>query len=106
MLDFETSTTPVEAPFRNGIAEKNNKILYEPMMKTMEDLKCAMPTALPWTISPKNVLQNVNGYSPIQLVFSMNVTLPSVLTDKPPALDSSCQSDLIQKIRAVIHSAR
>ena len=61
---------------------------------------------LPWAISAKNVLQNMNGYSPIQLVFSMNVTLPSVLTDKPPALDSSCQSDLIQKIRAAIQSAR
>ena len=45
MLDIETSTTPVEAPFSNGIAEKNNKILYEPMMKTMEDSKCAMYTA-------------------------------------------------------------
>ena len=61
---------------------------------------------LPWAISAKNFLQNMNGYSPIQLVFSMNVTLPSVLTDKPPALDSSCQSDLIQKIRAAIQSAR
>ena len=36
----------------------------------------------------------------------MNVTLPSVLTGKPPALDSPCQSDLIGKKLAAIYSAR
>ena len=29
----------------------------------------------------------------------------SILTDKPPAIDSSCQSDLIQKKLVAIHSA-
>ena len=87
-LDIETSTTPGEAPFSNGIVERNNKILYESMMITMEDSKCGMSTTLAWAVSAKNSLHNVNGYSPNQLVFGVNVTLPSVLTDKPPALDS------------------
>ena len=72
----------------------------------MEDAKCDMSTALAWAVSDKNALQNVNGYSPNQLVFGMNVTLPSVLTDKPPAFDVSSQSDLIQKKLAAMHIAR
>ena len=35
-LDIETSTTPGEALFSNGIAERNNKILYD---NSMEDSK-------------------------------------------------------------------
>ena len=37
------------------------KILYESMIKTMEDSKCDMSTALAWVVSAKNQLQNVNG---------------------------------------------
>ena len=76
------------------------------MMKTMEDSKCDMSTALAWAVSAKNALQNVNGYSTNQFVFGRNVFLPSVLTNKPPAINSYCQSDLIRKKLAAIRSAR
>jgi hypothetical protein len=75
------------------------------MMKTMEDAKVDMSTALAWAVSAKNALQNVNGYSPNQLVFGMNVNLPSVLTDRPPALESTT-SDIIRKKLAALHRAR
>lgn len=45
-LDTETSTTPGEVLFSHWIVERNNKILYESMMKTMEDSKCDMSTEL------------------------------------------------------------
>ena len=35
-----------------------------------------MSTAMLWAVSAKNALENVNDYSPNQLVFGMNVTLP------------------------------
>ena len=104
-LGIEPSSTAGEAPFSNGMVERNNKIIYESMMKTMEDSKCEMSTALAWSVSAKNALQNVNGYSPNQLVFGMNVNLPSILTDKPPALEAT-QSELIQKKLSALHAAR
>jgi hypothetical protein len=104
-LGRETSTTPGEAPFSNGVVERNNKIIYESMMKTMEDAKVDMSTALAWAVSAKNALQNVSGYSPNQLVFGMNVNLLSVLTDRPPALESAT-SDIIRKKLAALHSAQ
>ena len=45
-LGIETSTTPGEAPFSNGIVERNNKILYESMMKTKEESRYDLGTAL------------------------------------------------------------
>ena len=79
-LGTETSKTPGEAPYNNGIVERNHKVLFESMMKTINDCKCDLGTALVWVVCAKNCLQNVYGYSPNQLVFGSNVSLPSVIT--------------------------
>ena len=86
-LGIEISTTPGESPFSNGVVERNNKVLYEALMKTMEDAKCDLETALAWAVSAKHALQNHGRYSPNQLVFGTNVNLPSVITDLAPALE-------------------
>ena len=39
-LDIEAGKTPAESPFSNGELERNNKVLCEGLMKTMEDAKC------------------------------------------------------------------
>ena len=72
-LGIETSATPGESPFSNGVVERNKKVLYEALMKTMKDAKCDVETALAWAVSTKNALQNHGGYSPNQLVFGTNV---------------------------------
>ena len=105
-LGVEICTTPGEAPFSNGTVERNNKVLYESMMKTMDDCKCDMETALAWAVSAKNALQNQGGYSPNQLVFGTNVNLPSVITDLPPALESSVSSDVVRNKLNALHKAR
>ena len=50
---IETSTTPGESPFSNDKVERGNAMLYETMMKTMEDVNCNMETALMWAVSAK-----------------------------------------------------
>ena len=85
-LGIDTSTAPVESPFGNGVVEKNNKVLSEAFMKTMEDAKGDMEVALAWAVSAKNASQDHGGYSPNQLVFGTNVNLPPVITDFVPAL--------------------
>ena len=105
-LGIETSTTPAESPFANGVVERNNAVLYESMMKTMEDCKCDKDLALAWAVSAKNALQNQGGYSPNQLVFGMNVNLPSVVTDLPPALEPSTSSEVVRRNLKALHSAR
>ena len=98
---IETSTTPAEAPDANGVVERANKVLYESMMKTREDVGCDTETALAWAVSAKNCLQNVYGFSPNQLVLSQNITMPNVIDGKLP---TSC--DLVRENSNAMHSAR
>ena len=100
------STTPGESPFSNGIVERGNTMLYETMMKTKEDCKCSIETALAWAVCAKNCLQNVNGYSPNQLVLGRNVNLPSVAHDKLPALEHPTHSDMVRENLNTMHKAR
>ena len=104
-LNIETSTSPGESPFSNGVVERNNALLYETMMKTMDDAKCNMETALAWATSAKNSLQNSFGFSPNQLVFGKGVNFPSVEHSKPPAMESA-RSDLVRQNLNALHKAR
>ena len=90
----------------NGVVERNNKVLYEALMKTMEDAKCDLETALAWKVSAKHALQNHGRYSPNQLVFGTNVNLPSVITDLGPALKSFTSSDIVRLNLNALHDAR
>ena len=105
-LGIEISSTPSEAPFSNGIVERNNKVLYEATMKTKEDIGCSLETALAWAVAAKNGLQNHGGYSPNQLVLGFNVNIPSVLNDKLPALTTTTQSEMLREKLNVLHQAR
>ena len=75
-------------------------------IKTGEDGSCSVKNALVWAISAKNALHNNRGYSPNQLVFGRNPTLPSVLTDRPPALRTYTPSKLITEHLNALHLAR
>ena len=105
-FDVETSTTPGESPHNNGTVERNNAVLYEITMKTKDDAKCNLDTALAWAVCAKNSLQNCFGYSPNQLVFGCNTNLPSVITDLPPALNETTSSEIIRRNLEALHSAR
>ena len=105
-LGIETVTTAAESPFSNGICERHNAILFETMAKTMEDTKCEPELALAWAVSAKNALQNKSGFSPNQLAFEYNINLPTVLTDLPPALESTTSSDIVRRNLDAMHKAR
>ena len=77
--------------------ERHNAILYEAMLKTLEDTQCEPGLALAWAVSAKNALQNQGAYSPNQLVFGCNTNVPNVLTDLPPALESITPSEIVRK---------
>jgi hypothetical protein len=51
----------------NGIVMRRNRVLFETMMKMMDETKCKPSLTLAWACSAKNALSNQNGYSPNQL---------------------------------------
>ena len=105
-LNVITATTAAESPWSNGIVERHNAVLYESMMKTISDTKCDADIALAWAVSAKNSLQNHDGFSPNQLVFGRNISLPSVLHDELPALEQYNSSDIVRMNLNAMHKAR
>lgn len=103
---IEIRTTAAESPFSNGIVERHNAVIYESMMKTIDDCNCDPEIALSYAVSAKNALQNNNGFSPNQLVFGQNFNLPSVLKDELPALESETESVTVMKNLVALHAAR
>ena len=105
IFGIETSTTPGEAPWSNGIVERGNTMLFVTMMKTKEDVNCSLETALAWAVCAKNSLMIVSGYSFNQLVFGRNFSLPSVENQDLPALDVP-HSEIVRTNLNALHKAR
>ena len=90
-------TTAAESPWSNGMCEKHNGILGDMIEKTMNDGVSDLELAIHWCVAAKNSLISVYGFSPNQLVFGRNPSLPSVHTDLPPAQNRNTVSTIIRK---------
>lgn len=82
----------------------SNHTLTDILSKIKKDNGCSWAMALDWGLMAKNTMHNVHGYSPYQLVFGQNPNMPSVLTDKPPALENT-NTWMAQHI-TTLHAAR
>ena len=105
-LNSIVRTTAAFSPWSNGLNERHNGILGEMVKKTLEDVHCSMDIALGWSVSAKNSLANVNGFSANQLVFGYNPNMPSVLVNRPPALEGQSTSEVVARNLNAMHAAR
>ena len=69
-------------------------------------MKCPLEIALAWAVNAKRSLHNVYGYSPNQLVFGKNPNIPSVINDKPSALEGTTSSEVVAKNLNALYEAR
>ena len=100
-------TTAAEAPWMNGICEKNHALVDNILQQVMRDYpELGLNTALAWALSAKNSLSNVYGYSSYQLVFGKNPRLPNVINDPPPAWEILPQSKALVKNLKALHATR
>ena len=87
-LQVKHTATAAFTPNANGLNERNHCIVdtkLEKMLLTDPDLK--PETALMWAINAKNTLNNRSGFSPAQIVFGKNPSLPTIFTAGPPGLE-------------------
>ena len=96
-FNIRVCTTAAESPWSNGLVERHNGILGLMVPKVIENCNCSLETALAWSVSAKNSLANVHGYSSNQLVFGKNPNYPNALEDKLPALEASTCSEIVAK---------
>ena len=64
-----------------------------------------LQVALVWAVNAKESMQNHNGFSPIQLVLGTKPNLPSVSTNKLPAMENPGRSEAATKHLTALHAA-
>ena len=90
--------TAAESPWSNGVVERLNGVLGKLVLKIIDDVKCDSEIALAWALSARNSYYNNAGYTPNQLVFGFNPSLPNIYNSKPPGLKKLSSSEMIGKI--------
>ena len=99
-------TTAAEAPWSNGLCERHNAVLGDMLQKTYAEGKCNLNTALCWAIHAKNSLANVHGFSPYQLAIGYTPRLPSVLYNRPPALECSSSKIVLENLSSIAEARK
>jgi len=82
LYDIRICTSPAESPWSNGVVERHNAILGKMIESVREETGCNLETAICWSVSSKNSLNNVQGFSPNQLIFGQNPVFPGLLEDQ------------------------
>ena len=90
--------TAAESPWSNGTVERLNGVLGKLVLKILDDVKCDTDIALAWAVAARNAYYNNSGYSPNQLVFGFNPSMPNIYNSKPPGLKKVSTSEMIAKM--------
>ena len=106
-LGVLSTFTAAYSPNQNGLNERNHA-LCDRMMDKMrtEDPGLRAELALTWSVVAKNSLQNVSGFSPYQIVFGQQPSLPSVYSAGPPGMEEVVMTKAVADNINAMHLAR
>ena len=90
--------TAAESPWSNGVVERLNGVLGKLVLKILDDVNCDTDIALAWAVAARNTYYNNSGYTPNQLVFGFNPSMPNIYNSKPPGLKRLSSIEMIGKI--------
>ena len=101
--------TAAESPWSNGLCEKTVGILKESLRKMRDDEKVDLTVALRWVVSARNSLTNNGGFSPNQLVFGKNPSLPNLMGEEsssPASRERGLEASIVRDALDAMHKAR
>ncbi len=85
-LDIKIHTTGASSPWQNGLVEKNHALVDNILQQVLNDYQeLDLETALAWSCYAKNILTNVYGFSPYELVFGRKPNVIDILEAPPTA---------------------
>ena len=105
-FNLNLKTTAAESPWSNGLVERHNLVMGDMINKTRDDTGCDIEMATMWAVAAHNSLFNVHGFSPFQLVYGKNPSIPALQSAKPPALGEESSSEMVRKNLNALHAAR
>ena len=104
----ELVTTGAESAWSNGLVERHHALLARNVSKIIEDTGCRVETALAWAVNAKNILSNVGGFSPYQMVLGQNPEVPTLDSpyENPTVLEHESPSERVAEHISAMYSAR
>ena len=105
-MNIQICTTAAESPWSNGLLDRHNAVLGMTVSKVVKDVNCQLEVAVAWSVSAKNCLKNVDGFSLNELVFERNPNYPSNFYNQLPALEGKISSQIVAENLNAMHSAR
>ena len=107
--NIKVITTPAESPWSNGLCEKTVGLLKESLRKMRDDEEIDLDMALRWVVSARNCLVNNGGFSPNQLVFGKNPSLPNLVGEEsssPASREKGWEEKVVRDNLNAMHKAR
>ena len=101
--------TAAESPWSNGLCEKTVGILKESLRKMRDNEEVDLTIALKWVVSARNCLTNNGGFSPNQLVFGKNPSLPNLMGEEsssPASRERGLEESIVRDALNAMHRAR
>ena len=105
-LGIVIKTTAAESSWSNSLVERHHLIIADMLDKVLEETQCDLELAVTWCINAKNCLSNIHGFSPYQLFIGTNPKLPSMISNRAPALTAKPSSKVISNNLKAKHKAR
>ena len=106
-LDVKITATAGYSPNMNGCNERNHAVVDRMVEKIMfADPSIKPEVALSWALAAKNSLESYQGFSPSQIVFGSNPSLPAVYSAGPPGLEEESVSKAVANQINAMHLAR
>ena len=106
-LGVRSTFTAAYSPNQNGTNERNHAVCDNMISKMRaQDPDLSASISLTWALMAKNTLQNVSGFSPFQIMFGKNPTLPSVYTAGPSGLEEVAMAKSVANNINAMHLAR
>ena len=105
VLNIKINTTASHSPFSNGLCEKNHSVVDNMLEKLeYENPKMPFDDLLAWACTAKNAMAMFNGYSPYQIVFGRNPTLPGF--DLHPPSTNDIKGEVLLRHLQALNSAK
>jgi ribonuclease HI len=105
LLNIKINTTASHSPFSNGLCEKNHSVVDNMLEKLQyENPKMPFDELLAWACTAKNAMAMFNGYSPYQIVFGRNPTMPGF--DLHPPSGNDIKGDVLLRHLQALNSAK
>jgi transposase InsO family protein/ribonuclease HI len=101
VLNIKINTIASHSPFSNGLCERNHSVVDNMLEKLeFENPKMCFDDLLAWACTARNAMAMFNGYSPYQIVFGRNPTLPG-FDLHPPSTNDIKGEVLLQHLQAL-----